>query len=120
MTAQHHSKHVFRLNDLPTYEPPGHTGVVNVRLVTKDRVNNHFEMLLGTDEGGGSSDTHSHASSYQVYYIVEGHGEIRIGDDPPEAFGPGSIMIIPPKVTHSMRTAGNQKTRVIIINSPPL
>lgn len=114
------SKYTFGPCELQTYEPPGHKGVVNIRLVSGDQVDNRFEMALGIDEGGGSVERHCHASAYQVYYILEGRGEVKIGDDIPEEFGPGSVIIIPPKEMHSMWTTGGQRTRVIVIYSPSI
>jgi mannose-6-phosphate isomerase-like protein (cupin superfamily) len=114
------AKCIFKADELQTYIPPGHTGVVNIRLVKGDQVDNCFEMALGIDEGGGSVEPHWHSSSYQVYYILEGRGEVKIGDAIPEEFGPGSVIIIPPKKLHSMWSTRGQKTRVIVIYSPSL
>ena len=114
------AKYVFHEHELETYVPPGHSGVVNVRLVSKSQVANHFEMVLGQADSGGSAEPHSHEHSYQVYYILQGHGRVKIGEDLPADFGPGSVIVIPPGIIHSVWSLGEESARVIVIYSPPL
>ena len=114
-------KYVFHENELETYVPSGHSGVVNVRLVSKNSVGNHFEMALGKAESGASAEPHSHEHSYQVYYVLRGYGRVKIGEEPPADFGPGSvIVVIPPGIIHSVWALGEERVRVIVIYSPPL
>ena len=115
------TKYVFHEHELETYVPPGHSGVVNFRLVSKSQVANHFEMVLGQADSGGSAESHFHEHSYQVYYILQGHGRVKIGEEPPADFGPGSvIVVIPPGIIHSVWALGEERVRVIVIYSPPL
>ena len=114
------TKYVFHEHELETYVPPGHSGVVNFRLVSKSQVANHFEMVLGQADSGGSAEPHSHEHSHQVYYILQGHGRVKIGEDPPADFGPGSVIVIPPGINHSVWALGKERARVIVIYSPPL
>jgi mannose-6-phosphate isomerase-like protein (cupin superfamily) len=113
-------KYVFHEHELETYIPPGHSGVVNVRLVSKSQVADHFEMVLGQADSGGSAEPHSHEHSHQVYYILQGQGRVKIGEDPPVDFGPGSVIVIPPGIIHSVWAVGEERARVIVIYSPPL
>ena len=39
------TRYVFHRQDLETYIPPAHTGVVNVRLVAGEQVGDRFESL---------------------------------------------------------------------------
>jgi len=111
---------VFHQDELKGYAPPSHTGITNIRLVDRTKVANQFEMILGSTPGGGSADAHYHEHSFQVYYILEGTGGVKIGDDPPAAFKPGSVIVIPPGVEHSVWGDEGQTGRGIVIYSPPL
>ena len=114
------AKYVFHQDELSGYTPPAHKKVTNVRLVEKEQVNNQFEMILGSAASGGAADLHYHEHAFQIYYILEGSGRVKIGNNPPEAIRPGSVIIIPPKVEHSVWGDGGKKGKVIVIYSPPL
>jgi mannose-6-phosphate isomerase-like protein (cupin superfamily) len=77
-------------------------------------------MVLGKAESGASAEPHSHEHSYQVYYVLRGYGRVKIGEEPPADFGPGSVIVIPPGIIHSVWSVGEQTARVIVIYSPPL
>ena len=112
--------YVFHQDELKGYAPPAHSGVTNIRLVERSQVNNQFEMILGSAPSGGSADPHYHEHSFQIYYVLEGEGGVKIGDDPPSAFRPGSVIVIPPGVEHSIWADKGQQGKIIVIYSPPL
>jgi quercetin dioxygenase-like cupin family protein len=114
------TRYVFHREDLETYTPPAHTGVVNVRLVAREQVGDRFEMALGQADAGGSAEPHQHAHAYQVYYILEGRGQVKIGEEPAEDFGPGAVIVIPPGTVHSVWASSEEKAVGIVIYSPPI
>jgi mannose-6-phosphate isomerase-like protein (cupin superfamily) len=113
-------KYVFHETELEVTIPPLHTGVRNLRLVRAEQVGGRFEMVLGQAGPGGSAEPHYHEAAFQVYYILEGRGQAQIGEEPPADFGPGSVIVIPPGVVHSVWASGGRDARVIVIYSPPL
>jgi len=106
-------------DDLPVYAPPGHSETRNVRLVDTDFCG-RFEMILGEIAPGGAADRHSHPVEHQVIYVLDGTAEVRLGDAPAQACGPGSVIRIPPWVEHEVTVAGDTPLKLIVIYSPPL
>ena len=106
-------------DDLPVYAPPGHSETRNVRLVDTDFCG-RFEMILGEIAPGGAADRHSHAVEHQVIYVLDGTAEVRLGDAPAQACGPGSVIRIPPGVEHEVTVAGETLLKLIVVYSPPL
>jgi len=114
------TKYIFHQEELEGYAPPAHSGVTNVRLVEKDKVDSRFEMILGSVMPGGGAQPHYHEKAFQVYYILEGEGQVKIGENPVESFRPGSVIIIPPKMEHSIWANEGQPAKGIVIYTPPL
>ncbi|HEX6141643.1 MAG TPA: cupin domain-containing protein [Geminicoccaceae bacterium] len=112
-------KLIERVDDLPVYAPPGHSGTRNVRLVDRDFCG-RLEMVLGRLEPGGRAEAHAHPDHHQVIYVVAGEAEVRLGDDPPAACGPGTVIRIPPGLVHEVRATGAVTLELIVLYSPPL
>jgi mannose-6-phosphate isomerase-like protein (cupin superfamily) len=50
----------------------------------------------------GRATRHRHRSLTEIYYCLEGHGQIEL-DDEVHDFAPGTVVLIPPGVTHAAR-----------------
>jgi mannose-6-phosphate isomerase-like protein (cupin superfamily) len=109
-------EHVEELN---AYSPPGHSGTRNVRLVDKEFCG-RFEMVLGRIEPGGVADAHAHEHEHQVIYIISGSCDVQLGDDPISECGPGTVIRIPPRLTHMVKAKGETPLELIVLYSPPL
>ncbi len=55
---------------------------------------------------GGHTTPHHHVQTEEIYYILEGRGLMRVGDEV-AAVGPGDAIAIPPGVSHQITNAGN-------------
>lgn len=111
--------HIEHIDSLPAYGPPGHSGTRNVRLVDKSFCGT-FEMILGEIAPGGSADPHAHADEHQVIYILAGRAAVTLGEEPTRACGPGTVIRIPPGLTHAVDSVGETPLKLIVLYSPPL
>ncbi len=62
-------------------------------------------------------DAHSHADSDKVYFVVEGRGRIRVGDDEREV-GPGTAVLAPAGAPHAVENPGPERLRVLVFMAP--
>jgi mannose-6-phosphate isomerase-like protein (cupin superfamily) len=110
---------IENIRDLPRYSPPSHVGTENVRLVERDFCGT-FEMIRGVVQPGGEAEPHFHAAEHQVFYVLSGEAEVKLGDEPSVRCGPGTVVRIPPRLMHRVTCAGSAPLEVIIVYSPPL
>ena len=104
---------------LARYAPPDHHGTVNVRLVEGDFCGT-FEMIRGVVQPGGEAEPHAHEAEHQVMYVIAGEAEVTLGEAAPEICGPGTIVRIPPRLSHRVVCHGTAPLDVVIVYSPPL
>ncbi len=107
------------LNDMPTYEPVGHRGTRNVRLINAEE-NGLFELIHGIIEPGGAADRHCHEDSYQAIFILSGLADVTLGDGKPRRCGADTIVRIPPGVDHQVVSLGPDPLRLLVAYAPPL
>lgn len=107
------------VENLPVYEPPGHWGTHNRRLVAGGQAGT-YEMILGTMEPDGGSTRHMHQRNHQAMFIMRGEAIIEIGDAAPQRCPAGSVLQIPPGVEHQISAGGGQPLEFIVVFSPPL
>ena len=60
---------------------------------------------------------HVHASYDEVFYVIEGQFEFRIGDDVVSA-GPGAVVSVPRGNAHTFKNCGDEAGRVLIVGAP--
>lgn len=68
-------------------------------------------------EAGAATRRHTHGASDEVYYVLEGKGEVWVGENC-HAVGPGSCVPIPAGVAHLVR-AGQEGLRILCACAPP-
>ena len=56
---------------------------------------------------GGSTAPHRHLKTEEIYYILAGRGEMRIGEETREV-SPGDAIAIPPGEVHEITNTGNE------------
>lgn len=110
---------VQHISELAGYQPQGHSGAHNIRLVSHADCPN-FEMIYGVLAPGGEASRHAHAHAYQAVYVLEGTGLIEMAGHAPQECGAGTIIRIPPGLEHFARNVGDGPLAMIIVYSPPL
>jgi quercetin dioxygenase-like cupin family protein len=60
------------------------------------------QVAVATFAGGDEVETHAHPTMYELYYVLEGRAEYRIGGESHDA-GPGDFLIAPPGTPHGLR-----------------
>lgn len=60
---------------------------------------------------------HFHRQTEEIYYILTGQGQMRIGDEE-HAVGPGDAIAIPPGQVHTIRNSGSQRLTFLCCCAP--
>ncbi|HMN97975.1 MAG TPA: cupin domain-containing protein [Miltoncostaeaceae bacterium] len=77
------------------------------------------QSLAEATIGAGESTTrHHHRMSEEIYYLVEGTGEMEL-DGAVATVGPGDAILIPPGSWHAIRATGDGPVRLLCCCSPP-
>jgi quercetin dioxygenase-like cupin family protein len=118
-TGMANEKLIEHVSEIAAYSPPAHHGTVNRRLVARE-FGAGFEMILGRVAPGGAASRHYHVDEMQIVYILQGEAEIALGDDAPRRCGPGTVIRIPPGLTHEVVTVGEETVQLIVLYAPPL
>jgi mannose-6-phosphate isomerase-like protein (cupin superfamily) len=66
---------------------------------------------------GQSTTPHRHLKTEEIYYILEGKGVMRLGDES-ATVGPGDAVAIPPGTAHQIANAGPGVLRVLCCCAP--
>ncbi len=66
---------------------------------------------------GEETEVHLHRRSQEFYYILEGSGTMRLGDER-LVVRPGDAILIPPGTSHNVR-AESRRLRILCICTPP-
>jgi mannose-6-phosphate isomerase-like protein (cupin superfamily) len=68
-------------------------------------------------EAGEATERHYHGLTEEIYYVVEGTGEMEV-EGARQEVGPGDAVLIPPGAWHQLR-ASNGGIRILCCCSPP-
>ena len=66
---------------------------------------------------GFSTGDHVHASIEEIFYVVEGEVQVRVGDRTLRA-RPGDFVLVPPGVAHGFGNAGHAPAKMLLLISP--
>lgn len=110
---------VSRLNELPVYSPPGHSGTTNRRLVLAEEARD-FEMVHGCIAPGGEAEEHNHPDSYQAIYVLSGAAQVRLNGTDDYRCQAGDTINIPKGIDHFVKSVGETSLEMIIVYSPPI
>jgi mannose-6-phosphate isomerase-like protein (cupin superfamily) len=69
-------------------------------------------------EPGRDTELHTHQRSQEIYYILEGEGEMRLGDETFKVKKYDAILI-PPGMPHSVKNDGKSVLRMLCVCAPP-
>jgi len=65
----------------------------------------------------GATTPHYHPRTEEIYYIVEGHGSMRVGNEI-RLVGPGDAIAIPPGARHQIRNTGSVVLKFLCCCAP--
>lgn len=108
----------IREEDAFAYEPKGHGGTVNRRLVGPEQGATHLEAVLGTVQPGEGATPHLHPGIDQFCYMLEGTAEVEVGDVV-RRIGKGDTCFFPADIRHIFTAVGDTPVRVLIVYGPP-
>ena len=86
-----------------------------------DRTNapvRHQSLAEATLELGQATERHYHRASEEIYYIMEGTGEMEL-DGERQAVRPGDAILIPPGAWHQIKGTCPVPLRFLCACSPP-
>ena len=66
---------------------------------------------------GQTTAPHYHPRTEEIYYILSGEGQMRIGDEV-RRVGPGDAIAIPPGETHQITNTGSETLRFLCCCAP--
>ena len=69
-------------------------------------------------EPGVTTRWHRLRNTTERYLILEGRGRVEVGDEPPEAVGPGAGVLIPPGVRQRITNMGDADLIFLAICTP--
>ncbi|HVB54134.1 MAG TPA: cupin domain-containing protein [Candidatus Acidoferrales bacterium] len=67
---------------------------------------------------GSRSNPHSHAEQEEMFFVISGRGWIEVGEER-ERVEAGSVVLVPPGVTHSLVNEADETFKVLSVVSPP-
>jgi mannose-6-phosphate isomerase-like protein (cupin superfamily) len=67
---------------------------------------------------GKATTPHHHPRTEEIYYILEGTGRMRIGDEE-QTVGPGDAIAIPPGQVHTIANPGSETLKFLCCCAPP-
>lgn len=105
-----------RLADLPAYVTKDGS---SIRELMHPAVHGNARQSLAEASvpPGGATLPHRHHASEELYFILSGHGRMRLGEEE-FAIGPGDTILIPPGTPHCLRNSGDESLRLLCACSP--
>lgn len=110
-------RYVFDTNETVRYRFPTH---VNDLVIDRaDAVTT--EVFITVLEPGEAPPLHRHGDTEQIFYVLQGQGELRIGEGGSERFRikPGDVVRIPPSTWHMIVNDGSEVIRYLSVDAFP-
>jgi mannose-6-phosphate isomerase-like protein (cupin superfamily) len=99
-------------------EPPQHHSAYSKLLVNPDNsASNHFDFRISLYQPKGYVEDHVHERSEHVYYILQGHGLMKL-DDRKYVVEAHTAIFVPPGVMHSINNTGLENLLFIVVTVP--
>lgn len=78
------------------------------------------KMWLGMSkvDPGSCSNPHTHSDAEEIFYVVSGYGQIRVGGEVADV-GPGSCVFVPIGQEHQLINNHDETLKVVAVVSPP-
>jgi quercetin dioxygenase-like cupin family protein len=109
--------YVFSTTDTVVYRFPTHVN----ELVFDRSEATVTEVFIVVLEPGEAPPLHKHPDTEQVFYVLEGTAELRIGADAAGRFRvkPGDVVRIPPDTWHRIANDGGVPVRYVSVDAFP-
>ena len=78
----------------------------------------HLFAGLNAFEPGQVHEPHAHCDRDKLYVVLEGRGELTIGDET-RTVGPGAVALAPADVVHALSNPGPERLLVLVAMGPP-
>lgn len=109
--------YVFSTRDTIVYRFPTH---VNELVLDRSEAT-VTEVFIVVLEPGEAPPLHRHPDTEQIFYVIEGEAELRIGPDAAESYRvkPGDVARIPPDTWHKIINDGGGPVRYLSVDAFP-
>jgi quercetin dioxygenase-like cupin family protein len=108
-----HEQFVFSTAHPTRYRFPTHVN----DLVMDRSAAETSEVFIVVLEPGEAPPLHQHPDTEQVFYVLEGRGVLRVGEDGKRYdVAPGDVVRIPPHTLHSIRCEGDTALRYLSVD----
>ncbi len=96
----------------------GYCGLVWELIDTKNTDAQRLNLAQVNIDEGRAAQPHLHRQTEELYFIIEGQGEVTIRAN---VYGVSQsyAVLIPPGYVHTIRNTGRTTLRLLAINSPP-
>jgi quercetin dioxygenase-like cupin family protein len=112
-------RYFVRAGEVPAYQPGGHSGTTNRRLIGPETVGaKNVEVVLGTIDTSHGAAPHAHPGMEQVCYLLEGTALAEV-DGARCELHPGDVCYFPPGSMHKFTATSEKPVKVLVIYSPP-
>lgn len=110
-------RYVFSTTDTTVYRFPTHVN----ELVLDRSESTVTEVFIVVLEPGEAPPLHKHPDTEQVFYMLQGEGELRVGDGGAESHRvkPGDLVRIPPDTWHKIVNDGSIDIRYVSVDAFP-
>jgi quercetin dioxygenase-like cupin family protein len=110
-------RYVFSTTDTTVYRFPTHVN----ELVIDRSESAVTEVFIVVLEPGEAPPLHKHPDTEQVFYMLQGEGELRVGDGGADCHRvkPGDVVRIPPDIWHRIVNDGKIDIRYVSIDAFP-
>ena len=85
-----------------------------------DRTTSNIDLCSLAEEilpVGAAVGSHHHLKTEEIYYILEGRGRMRVGDEVREVEA-GDAIFIPRRATHTLENSGDDPLRLLLVCGP--
>ena len=97
----------------PDESPNGFTPLLDLRIANAGVV----ACLEVFPEGGDPIPPHRHQAT-EVFLVLAGEGEARIGAGPWQRIGKGTALAVPPETTHTVKNTGRGELVCLTVMTP--
>ena len=78
----------------------------------------HLFSGLNAFEPGQAHEPHAHCDRDKLYVILEGHGELTVGEETSNV-EPGDVAYAAAEVVHSLKNTGDERLVALVVMGPP-
>lgn len=99
------------------HEPPGHQRGLSQYLASPETGARLIDFRLSRYPPGGLVESHVHAIAEQVFYFLEGTGQVTL-DHAVHLVEGGMVLYVPPGVEHSVVGTGTDDLVFVVATAP--